>query len=374
MANNQALQILRASSEYDFKNSENRLLDGQLIYSKQNKQLYIGDTTNYEFKIGDNTYVNRLCDILPIGAANLVPTYSAGIRQLTSTKEDESYKVGKAAIALGNDTKAPGDYSLVFGKDSESSAQFTLAGGYNSKAKYYNSIAIGDNVTTSAANQIVFGSYNDNKSGALFIIGNGSFEDKRSNLLEFGSDSSTLYSKQLILKDSSANDYLNIVPAALNFTGEAVNTKSATITCNDIKFKSGSINVSGNENDGYYAGFYGDDSNCGITIMRDNEINFVSDSTSSDICFNKTRLGSTQIENFKFCKGSSEYSTIYAKDLIFNDTTTNMECNLTDIIGKIAIGDTYYTVAVSDDINSTGTDNVITLIVPPSTSNQGTEA
>ena len=171
MANNQALQILRASSEYDFKNSENRLLDGQLIYSKQNKQLYIGDIANYTFEKAENTYVNRLCDILPIGAANLVPTYSAGIRQLTSTKEDESYKVGKAAIALGSDTKAPGDYSLVFGKDSESSAQFTLAGGNNSKANFYNSIAIGDNVTTSAANQIVFGSYNDNKSGALFIIG-----------------------------------------------------------------------------------------------------------------------------------------------------------------------------------------------------------
>lgn len=57
--NNKAIQILRGSKNYDPKNISSELLDGQPFYSKNNRQLYIGDNTK------DCTS--------PVGAANLMP-------------------------------------------------------------------------------------------------------------------------------------------------------------------------------------------------------------------------------------------------------------------------------------------------------------
>jgi hypothetical protein len=64
--NNKAIQILRSlKNRIDDSIKDEELLDGQLFYSKDDKQLHIGDNQNYSsMKVGRT---------LPIGAANLVP-------------------------------------------------------------------------------------------------------------------------------------------------------------------------------------------------------------------------------------------------------------------------------------------------------------
>lgn len=66
MSNNKAIQILRSSKHRthdDIKNEE--LLDGQLFYSKEDKQLHIGDNVTYPALTVGTT--------LPVGAANVIP-------------------------------------------------------------------------------------------------------------------------------------------------------------------------------------------------------------------------------------------------------------------------------------------------------------
>ena len=43
MPNHKSIQILRSAIDYDISTSEEILLDGQPLYSKKDKSLYIGD-------------------------------------------------------------------------------------------------------------------------------------------------------------------------------------------------------------------------------------------------------------------------------------------------------------------------------------------
>ena len=73
-------------------------------------------------------------------------------------------------------------YSL---NDACENAENAFAYGTNVKAKHNNSTAFGDNTVTSAANQTVIGSFNatENTTKCLFVIGNGTDENNRSNAL-----------------------------------------------------------------------------------------------------------------------------------------------------------------------------------------------
>ena len=75
MPNNKAIQILRGSSGFDPSDSSEELLDGQLFYSKKNKQLYIGDNHNY--KDEEDNDKTTLKVTLPVGAANVIPANTA---------------------------------------------------------------------------------------------------------------------------------------------------------------------------------------------------------------------------------------------------------------------------------------------------------
>lgn len=133
MANNQALQILRGAKNYNPSNIEEKLLDGQLFYSKCNKQLYIGDNANYEEK--------SISEILPIGASNLIATSNSALKQLSATE-----------------------------------------------ASGINSVAFGEQTTASAKNGAVFGQYNFPFDDALFTIGDGTSENNKHNALNITKD------------------------------------------------------------------------------------------------------------------------------------------------------------------------------------------
>lgn len=147
MANNQSLQILRGANNYNPSDIEEKLLDGQLFYSKYNKQLYIGDNANYENKF--------IKEILPIGAANLVPTSSSALKQLS------------AAEASG-----------------------------------INSVAFGEQTIASGKNAAVFGEYNNASNNAFFTIGDGTAENAKHNALTITKDANGIDKFEFDVKNS----------------------------------------------------------------------------------------------------------------------------------------------------------------------------
>ena len=115
MGNNKAIQILRSS--YNRTNDgikDVELLDGQLFYSKDDKQLHIGDKHNYSsLKVGAT---------LPIGAANVVPT--VGGNSEFSGKVGIGLGTGEDKINLDTDS-----HDLVVGGSSQFNDYLYAKGG-----------------------------------------------------------------------------------------------------------------------------------------------------------------------------------------------------------------------------------------------------
>ena len=174
--NNKAIQILRSSyKSTDNKIKEEKLLDGQLFYSKANRQLYIGDNSNYNNK--------SLGEILPIGSANLVPEKNGALRQLSAKNVDSEYEMGENAVSFGEDTSVT------------SGANNSIAAGKNSTIAGKTSFAFGENLSIKKDNQFVIGKYNDDGGEvasndgesqsdvkSLFVIGDGD-STNRHNIL-----------------------------------------------------------------------------------------------------------------------------------------------------------------------------------------------
>ena len=113
----------------------------------------------------------RLTDTLDTGEGD------GSARMLGTDKPNEENEIvstacqasGENAFAIGNNTRAGGDFSV--------------AGGTESSTSFENSVAIGNHVNTSADNQVVFGAYNEKNVNAALIIGGGS-ESVQKNVLE----------------------------------------------------------------------------------------------------------------------------------------------------------------------------------------------
>ena len=113
----------------------------------------------------------RLTDTLDTGEGD------GSARMLGTDKPNEENEIvstacqasGENAFAIGNNTRAGGDFSV--------------AGGTESSTSFENSVAIGNHVNTSADNQVVFGAYNEKNVNAALIIGGGS-KSVQNNVLE----------------------------------------------------------------------------------------------------------------------------------------------------------------------------------------------
>lgn len=90
---------------------------------------------------------------------------------------------GRAATALNEQCIANGRASVATGYKTEANATTSFAGGTTSKANHTTSFAFGTRAVTSRQDQAVFGRDNADDPNALFIVGNGSQNNKR-NLFE----------------------------------------------------------------------------------------------------------------------------------------------------------------------------------------------
>ncbi len=104
-------------------------------------------------------------------------SYAHAEGDTTIASERASHAEGDTTIASGKASHAEGEETIASKPWAHAEGRGSEANGYYSHAQNYHTIA-GHNYQTA------IGKYNDNKSGNLFEIGNGSSENNRSNALE----------------------------------------------------------------------------------------------------------------------------------------------------------------------------------------------
>jgi len=116
--------------------------------------------------------------------------------QYTTSSATHSHAEGYLSVAAGQWSHAEGFYSVASGAfshaegwESKAVGQASHAEGNNTKALFGGSHAEGDNTIASASYQHVQGRYNKTDSLALMLVGNGSHDLIRSNILEVYSGS-----------------------------------------------------------------------------------------------------------------------------------------------------------------------------------------
>lgn len=131
-----------------------------------------------------------LTDVMDEKAPKENPSFS-GYISLENTSVN-----GSGSISLGDGCEASGDNSMSQGNDCISSGDSSFAGGIESEVSGDGSIGYGLGIDNSYDNAAVFGKYNDttNISNVIFMIGNGSADNSRSNAVVLYGDGDVVFS------------------------------------------------------------------------------------------------------------------------------------------------------------------------------------
>jgi hypothetical protein len=133
--------------------------------------------------IGYESFANGQNAIALGDGSSAIGSSSVAIGKSTATIGDNAITLGfftrafgNNSIATGYDTKALGVSSFSSGEDTKASGDFAFSAGYTTTAKAYASFATGRFNDTTAISTTVW-----NTADPLFIIGNGSAHNARSN-------------------------------------------------------------------------------------------------------------------------------------------------------------------------------------------------
>jgi len=123
-----------------------------------------------------------------------VPAYTMGVRSGDSRQ-------GMYSFASGRGCAASGDYSTAMGNNCKATAYASFTVGGRNVADNHYSACIGRGLNTTRASQLACGMYNDDQSGnsALFVVGNGTGDDARSNAFWVDMDGNTHVAGNLIV-------------------------------------------------------------------------------------------------------------------------------------------------------------------------------
>lgn len=156
-----------------------------------------------------------LCVIKQLTADGYVDIYrNDGFNTTTdSTKIGRIGDVGEGSVLFGRGCTASGTCSQAFGEFNSATGENSNVGGIYCTSKGLNS-SVGGNSSTASENannsiihgeglaskyknQAVFGQYNDNKSGSLFEVGNGSDSSHKSNAFTIDKDGNATVKENL---------------------------------------------------------------------------------------------------------------------------------------------------------------------------------
>ncbi len=144
--------------------------------------------------------------------------YSVAIGNTAKTTANHGISIGyyttasgEHGIALGTNTGASGSYSTAMGQSASASGMISTATGQLTSAKGTCSTAMGQYTIAASDQQTAIGKFNieDSEGTYAFIIGNGTSDDARSNLLQADWDGNVTIGGDLIFNgETSLSDSL----------------------------------------------------------------------------------------------------------------------------------------------------------------------
>ena len=168
-----------------------------------------------------------------------------GIKSINSKEENNTYSVGSYAFAIGNDSGAQGQSSYAEGQNNMAYGVAAHAEGSNTKAFANYSHTNGQGTIARGIAQTVIGTYNEEDNNALFIIGNGTADNSRSNALMVTRDG-----RVVIPNSSNIDNYLVTKQYVDNQIDQIVNNliENQTYQIGNKMYPVGSIYISLNQN------------------------------------------------------------------------------------------------------------------------------
>lgn len=198
MAGRNTIQILRGSSTFNPKNSNEVLLDGQPFYSKQTHRLYIGDGVT-ELKKLSASNIFASTNEITTNLRNSIGSYSVAL--LSDNTATQARAEAKKSVAFGaaiidgdstgavafGDTKIRGGsiYSFATGGYQADN----VIGCFNENGIDYfysvpnSTIIAGKGNRCTQSNQLVAGIFNKPLRNARFIVGGGNANKRKNDLV-----------------------------------------------------------------------------------------------------------------------------------------------------------------------------------------------
>lgn len=232
----------------NWNSSSTVLLNGEIgieTTTENTKRFKIGDGSKTWSELPyatSSTILNNLTDGIATGS----------IRSITSQSEGVDYKMGTAAVAMGQGTSAKGNfanasnfntvasgaYSHAEGRETVASGSVSHAEGFETIASGARSHAAGHGTIASGDDQTVIGKYNigDEDNTYAFIIGNGSAESSRANLFtidwngEINSNGETIATETYVSNNGGKIDSIKVNDVAQEIQDKSVNIKVPTTT------------------------------------------------------------------------------------------------------------------------------------------------
>ena len=150
------------------------------------------------------------------GGTSKAPYYDLGVRLSGSTKGNYSIVEGSANTASGYDAHAEGNVTTASGTGSHCEGSFTTASGsythcegWRTTASGYISHAGGRGTIADQPYQTAIGKYNtDNNTGNLFVVGNGTGDNARSNAFEVSDTGDATVAGELTASNIGAKNWV----------------------------------------------------------------------------------------------------------------------------------------------------------------------
>ena len=193
------------------------------------------DNGKKKIKIGDGTSTWANLDYLETeAAANILDGIANGsIRTSLAAAETADYRMGTAAFASGQNTKAQGNFSKATNFNTIASGGYSSAEGRETQAKGSASHAGGYGTIAGSKNQTVIGKFNveDTSEEYAFIIGDGENADSRANLFTVAWDGEVqVDGKKLATEEYVGQNGGKIDSISVNGSTQTITDKNVNIT------------------------------------------------------------------------------------------------------------------------------------------------
>ena len=200
---------------------DNSTTDAPLIYGEfDNNLLQINGTLSIDSSVvigADSLNYGGSGDEYKMFFDQSLGAFRAG--RIQNTNWDNT-NLGAYSFAAGTNTIASGNNSAAFGYQTVASGTHAFAGGNQSEATGNLSFAYGKEVVAPSYNEFAIGSYNTtytptsltsyDATDRLFVIGNGTADNSRSDALIVYKDGSTTLNGNLTINDNGGTEFMRL--------------------------------------------------------------------------------------------------------------------------------------------------------------------